>query len=86
MKLLLTKVFDRDYHRLSKSIQEQCDKQFITLLKNPRHPSLRTSQIQGFGNIWEGRISKDYRFTFQIARDIYLIRRVSKHDEILKKP
>ena len=86
MRLLLTKFFDRDYKRLPRIIQKQCDRQLLTLLKNPRHPSLRTSKVQGFKDIWEGRITKEYRFTFQIARDIYLIRRVGKHNHILKKP
>jgi len=86
MKLLLTKFFDRDYKNLPKVIQEQCKKQLIVLLKDPHYPSLRTSKIQGFEDIWEGRISKDYRFTFQIVGDVYILRRVGRHDEVLKKP
>ena len=86
MKLFLSSSFEKDYKKLPKSIQEQCDKQILNLLKNPHHPSLRTSKIQGFGHIWEGRVTKNYRFTFQIAKDFYIIRRVGKHDEILKRP
>lgn len=86
MRLLLTKFFDRDYKKLPKEIQEQCDKQMITLLKNPHHPSLQTNKIQGFNNIWEGRITKSIRFSFQIIKDIYIIRRIGKHDEVLDKP
>lgn len=86
MKLFLTKSFDSDYKRLPIIIQKQCDRQLVTLLKNPRHPSLRTSKIQGFEDIWEGRISKEYRFSFQIIKNIYLIRRVGKHDHLFKKP
>jgi len=55
-------------------------------LKDPHHPSLRTSKIRGFEDIWEGRINKDYRLTFQISKDVYLLRRVGRHDEVLKKP
>lgn len=86
MKLFLSSSFEKDYKKLLRSIQEQCDRQLLVLLKNPHHPSLRTSKIQGFRNIWEGRITKSYRFTFQIAKDLYIIRRVGKHNEILKKP
>jgi len=86
MKLLFTKLFDRDYEKLPRTIQKQCDKQLLTLLKNPQHPSLRISKIRGFKNIWEGRITKGYRFTFQIFKDIYLIRRIGKHNEVLRKP
>lgn len=86
MELFLSSSFEKDYKKLPRSIQEQCDEQLFVLLKNPHHPSLRTSKIQGFKNIWEGRVTKDYRFTFQIAKEIYIIRRVGKHDEILKRP
>lgn len=86
MRLLLTKFFDRDYEKLSKEIQEQCDKQLITLLKNPHHPSLQTSKIHSFRNIWEGRITKSIRFSFQISKDTYIIRRIGKHDEVLNNP
>jgi len=86
MRLFLTKSFDRDYEKLPRIIQKQCDQKLLILLKNSRYPSLRTSKIQGFKNIWEGRITKRYRFTFQIVKDVYLIRRAGKHNEILKKP
>jgi len=86
MELFLSSSFEKDYEKLPRSIQEQCDRQLLVLLKNPHHPSLRTSKMQGFKNIWEGRVTKDYRFTFQVAKDLYIIRRVGKHNEILKKP
>jgi len=35
--------------------------------------------------IWEGRITKSYRFTYQIEGDTYVLRRVGTHD-ILKNP
>lgn len=86
MRLFLTKSFERDYKKLPRLIQKQCDKQLLALLKNPHSSSLRTSKIQGFEKIWEGRITKEYRFTFQMIKDIYLVRRVGKHDHVLKKP
>jgi hypothetical protein len=30
--------------------------------------------------VWEARITQGYRFTFQIERDVYVLRRVGKHD------
>lgn len=86
MKLFLTKSFEKDYENLPKDIQKHCDGQILLLLKNPHHPSLRTSKIQGFKGIWEGRITREYRFSFQIAEDIYVVRRIGKHDKVLKKP
>lgn len=86
MELLFTKFFDRDYKDLPRAVQGRCDKQLIALLKDPHHPSLRTSKIQGLKDIWEGRISKGYRFTFQIIGDIYFLRRVGRHDDVLRRP
>lgn len=41
--------------------------------------------MEGYPKIWEGRISKHWRFTFEISGDKYIIRRVGTHD-ILRKP
>ncbi len=55
------------------------------LLENPRHPSLRIKKMEDPRQIWEASITKSYRFTFQIQRDTYLLRRIGTHD-ILKTP
>jgi hypothetical protein len=41
--------------------------------------------MKGVGEIWEGRVTTSYRFTFQIEGDTYILRKVGSH-EILKKP
>jgi mRNA-degrading endonuclease RelE of RelBE toxin-antitoxin system len=85
MKIQTTRPFDEDYNALPESIKERADKQFVLLLENPHHPSLRLKKIKGHPNIWEGRVTKSYRFTFQISGEIYLLRRIGIHD-ILKTP
>jgi mRNA-degrading endonuclease RelE of RelBE toxin-antitoxin system len=85
MRIQTTRPFDRDYNALPKLIKDQADKQFALLLENPHHPSLRVKKIKGHPNILEGRITKSYRFTFQISGEIYLLRRIGTHD-ILKTP
>ena len=85
MKLLFTKTFIRDYRRLPQQIQKATDKQLGLLLSNPQHPSLKTKKMQDPRDIWEGRISESYRFTFQIEGDTYVLRKVGTHD-ILRKP
>lgn len=79
MKIQTTKPFDEDYEALPKEIKKRVDKQLALLLDNPRHPSLRLKKLKGVKDIWEGRITKDYRFTFQIAGDTYILRRIGKH-------
>ena len=82
MKLLFTKIFVRDYRKLPPDIQETVDKQLDLLLSNQRHPSLNTKKMGDPRNIWEGRITASYRFTFQIKNDIYILRKVGTHDTL----
>lgn len=85
MNIQTTKDFDRDYARLPQIIKNRTDKQLALLIENPKHPSLRTKKMPGYADIWEGRITREYRFTFQIVGDTYVLRRIGKHD-ILKTP
>jgi mRNA-degrading endonuclease RelE of RelBE toxin-antitoxin system len=85
MKIQISRPFDEDYHSLPEVIKERAEKQFALLLENPHHPSLQLKKIKGHPNIWEGRVTKSYRFTFQISGEIYLLRRIGTHD-ILKTP
>jgi mRNA interferase RelE/StbE len=85
MKIQTTKPFDEDYNALSEEIKERADKQFVLLMENPHHPSLGLKKIKGHSNIWEGRVTKSYRFTFQILGEIYLLRRIGTHN-ILRTP
>ena len=82
MKLLFTKTFVRDYRKLPADIQETVDKQLDLLLSNQRHPSLNIKKMNDPRNIWEGRITASYRFTFQIKNDIYILRKVGTHDTL----
>lgn len=85
MRLVRTERFKSDFARLPEPIKRRVRKQLSLLLQNPRHRSLRIKKMEGSRDIWEGRITKNYRFTFQIHRDAYLLRRIGTHD-ILKSP
>lgn len=85
MKLIRTGKFKQGYKKLPQPIKNQTKKQLKLFLANHKHPSLRTKKMSGFSDIWECRITRDYRFTFQIAGDTYILRRIGKHD-ILKTP
>ena len=85
MKVSFTKPFKRDYQALPKEIQELINKQIDHLMENPHHPSLRIKKMEGHESVWEARVTKGYRMTFQIHGDICLLRRVGTHS-ILKRP
>ncbi len=80
MKLQTTRPFDRDYAGLPEETKERVEKQLALLLLNPSHPSLRLKRIKGTADIWEVRVSRNYRLTLQLAGDTYLLRRVGPHD------
>jgi len=77
--------FKKDYKRLPARIKKLFKKQLVFLFLDFHHPSLNIKKMQDPRNIWEGRITDDYRFTFQAKKSVFLFRRVGTH-KILKKP
>ena len=85
MTLIWSMRFRREFTALPAPIKERARKQLALFSQNPRHPSLRTKKMEGKSNIWEGRITRDYRFTFIIEGDRYTLRRIGPHN-ILNRP
>ncbi len=85
MKLFFTRSFIRDYRSLPQEIRKAADKQLEFFWDDPHHPSLNVKKMQDPRGIWEGRISKGYRFTFQVDGETCIMRRIGTHD-ILRKP
>jgi mRNA-degrading endonuclease RelE of RelBE toxin-antitoxin system len=85
MRLVFTYSFIRDYRGLPDQLQKTVDKQLKLFLNNRRHPSLNIKKMQDPRDIWEGRITKGYRFTFQMEGEVCLLRRLGTHD-ILRTP
>jgi len=84
MQLIQTTHFKRDYKKLPLSIQKRTDEKLKLLVQNVSHPSLRVKRVQKHKGVFEGSITKDYRFFFQITTEGYILLRVGKHD-ILEK-
>ena len=80
MKLLFTYSFIRDYHALPDQLQKTVDKKLKLFLSNQRHPSLNIKKMQDPRDIWEGRITKGYRFTFQMEGEVCILRRLGTHE------
>ena len=86
MNLQWTKTFEKEYRALPSRIQQQADRKLTLLLQNPRHPSLRLKKMKGQqSGIWELSVTMNYRITFQVENDIYLLRRIGTHD-VLGRP
>lgn len=80
MRIFYTKSFQKDYRKLAKVNQKIVDEKLKLFIQNPRHSSLSVKKMNGLKNIWEARITKNYRFTFQINDDAVILRRVGAHD------
>jgi mRNA-degrading endonuclease RelE of RelBE toxin-antitoxin system len=86
MNLVRTDPFKRDFLRLPKNIKRSGEKTLRLFATNPLHPSLHIKKtkgevLKGYGNVFEGRFSKSYRFLFLIEGDFYVLLRCGKHDE-----
>ncbi|HLC41949.1 MAG TPA: hypothetical protein VJO34_10045 [Methylomirabilota bacterium] len=49
------------------------------LLQDLRHPSLRAKKHDEANDIWQARVSRGWRFYFQIHGDTYVILSVRPH-------
>src|SRR5574340_296850 len=85
MKFFYSNDFQKCYNLLPEDIRDKVNEKLALFLTNSRLPSLRIKKMKGFEDIWEGRITKSYRFTFQIKGDVYILRKAGPH-YILKNP
>jgi mRNA-degrading endonuclease RelE of RelBE toxin-antitoxin system len=80
MKIIRLACFKRDYKKLPSRIQAKLDEQLTMLIQDAGHPSLRVKKMEGHPNCWEGRITREYRFTFMWDKDSLVLRRAGTHD------
>ena len=80
MNLTRTNRFKRDYKKLPPHIQKQTDRKLQYLSSDLTHPSLRIKRVRKYTDVFEGSITKDYRFLFHIAGEGYTLLRVGTHD------
>lgn len=85
MKVARDPRFVQDFAALPAAIRKRAEKKLALFVENPRHPSLQTHKMEGHRDIWEGWITGNYRFTFEIVGDLYKLRRVGTH-EIYRNP
>lgn len=86
MKIARTERFKKAWGQLNSKDKKSARKVIENLVTNLKYPSLRMKKIKGTTNIWEARASHTLRITFQIDRDIIILRNVGLHDETLREP
>jgi mRNA-degrading endonuclease RelE of RelBE toxin-antitoxin system len=86
-KIRYQRRFTKAYSKLPQNIQAKADKALRLLAHDPRHPSLRTRLIKSTVNIYEARVDRSYRMTYErLPGDVLRMRVVGKHDNTLNNP
>ena len=84
-RLFRTESFKKDLDGLPKEMKERVAKTLDLLLERPRHPLLHMKKMEGGLDIWEARVSDNYRITFQFVREGIVLRRIGTHN-VLRNP
>ena len=85
MQVEATQTFLRLYKRLPPDIKERTKKSLELLQSNPSHPSLGHKKMAGQEEIFELRISQNYRMTYQKTGNVAILRKIGTHD-LLRNP
>lgn len=74
-----TKPFERDFERLSHTLQRTALRKLELLTQNPRHPSLRVKKLRAVDGIYEGSVNMQYRFLFRVTDDTIRLLHIGPH-------
>lgn len=85
MHVEATKTFIRLYKNLPEDIKQRTKKSLELFTANPAHPSLFHKKMTCQKDIFEIRISKNYRVTYQKIGDTSYLRKIGTHD-LLRNP
>jgi mRNA interferase RelE/StbE len=86
VKISRTERFKKSWERLAKRDKALARKAIKNLTSNILYPSLRVKKIKGVEDIWEARVSKSLRVTFQMEGNLIILRNIGPHDEALNNP
>jgi mRNA-degrading endonuclease RelE of RelBE toxin-antitoxin system len=85
MQLFRTERFKKEFKHLPREIQEKLSVVLERFLANSRHPSLHVKKMEGVRDVWELRVTDNYRVTFQFVQEGMLLRRIGTHN-VLRQP
>lgn len=86
MRIARTERFKAAYMELTPSNRQQAWKAIRLLRENPCHPGLRVKKIKGTEGIWEARVSRSIRMTFEVHGDLIILRNIGEHDKTFARP
>ena len=85
MHIEATETFIRLYKNLPEEVKRRTKKALRFLESNPTHPSLGHKKMVGQEDIFEVRISKNYRLTYQKINNTAYLRKIGTHN-LLRNP
>jgi len=86
VQIARTENFKKAWRDLSEEQKALARKAIENLLKDIKYPALRVKKIKGTKDIWEARVNISIRLTFQIEKELIILRNIGKHDETLDNP
>ena len=86
MKITRTARFKKAWQELTEEEKDVARKALRNVATDVRYPALRVKKMQGVEHIWEARVSRSLRMTFEIQGDRIILRNIGRHDETLERP
>jgi len=86
MRIARTVRFKKGWKELNKQEKALARKAINNLAIDIRCPALRMKKMKGTEYIWEARVGRSLRLTFQIEGDTIILRSIGRHDETLERP
>jgi mRNA interferase RelE/StbE len=86
VKISRTARFKSAWQELTEEEKELGRKALRNLATDLRYPALRVKKMQGVEHIWEARVSRSLRMTFELVGDTIILRNIGRHDETLERP
>ena len=80
MRYIQTEQFREAFAKLPQHIQRRAKKQLALFFQNYRYPSLQTKKMKGHNDLFEERITRDYRFLYRMTGDTCYIIDIGTHD------
>ena len=80
-----TNTFIKHYKKLDPLLKSQAKETLILFQNDLSHPSLGNKKIFGQKNVYEIRISRNFRITYSKYGNTIILRKIDKH-EIISNP
>lgn len=85
MPVVLTARFVASYVKLPKAVQAKVDRAPGLLDADFRHPGLQSHPVEGAPGVFEARVDRNYRMTYERRGNNLVMRNVDNHDDCLRE-